>query len=77
MEDIMDPPGRRKPQSERHRGDYLCYFKWPFPLGSQLPRGISEPQVAPFEPYLISDFPQTELGQDPFLHGSLRLLICS
>jgi hypothetical protein len=61
MEDIVNFPGRWKPQSESHWGDYLGYFEWPFPSGGQLPRGIMEPQVAPFKPYLISDFPRPEL----------------
>jgi hypothetical protein len=62
MEDIVDLPSRWKPQLKHHRGDDLCYFKWTFPSGGQLLRGVTEPQVAPFKPYLISDFPWTEFG---------------
>jgi hypothetical protein len=77
MEDIVNLLGQRKPQMEHHWGDDLCYFKWPFPSGGQLPGGVAESQVAPFEPYLISDFPRMELGRDLFPHGSLCLLVCS
>jgi hypothetical protein len=75
MEDIMDLPSRRELQPERHRGDDLCYFKWSFPSGGQLPRGVTESQVAPFEPYLVADFPRMELRRDSFSHGSLCLLV--
>jgi hypothetical protein len=63
MEDIVDLSGQWKPQSESHRADYLSYFKWPFPSGCQLPRGIMESQVVPFKPYLISDFPRTNFDE--------------
>jgi hypothetical protein len=48
MEDIMDLPSQQRPQSDHHRGNDLCYFKWSVSSRSQLLEMVLESQVVSF-----------------------------